>query len=192
MVRNADSQRTIASGLAPRLTRLALACLQLTLGLGLGLLLLEVILQLNPSLLLRGMAAAAPIESPLTVRQYSVRLSDADLFFWHGSVIRPIAEDDNLVEAEVDFRTDEFGFANHAPSGPTAEVVILGRSYSLGAQAAHPWPQQLAQLTGRAVTNLSQAAIGIDAKHSYLRRFGLARQPRWVILEVLPSMDLLG
>jgi hypothetical protein len=62
----------------------------------------------------------------------------------------------------------------------------------MGAQAAQPWPQRLAEITGLPVINLSQAASGLETKANYLRQFGLPRQPRWVVIEVLPSMDLMG
>jgi hypothetical protein len=158
----------------------------------LGLLLLEALLRANPRLLLRGMGAPASIEAPLQSLDYDVHLSDADLFFWHDDLIRPIDPAANDLEARVHFVTDEFGFPNQAPSPAATDVIVLGRSFSLGAQAADPWPRRLAALSGLRVTNLSQAASGIESKGNFLRRFGLARHPRWVIVEVLPSMDILG
>jgi hypothetical protein len=171
---------------------LAWALLQLSAGLLLGLVLLEAVLQVNPHLLLRGMGAPSPIDSPLTTENYAVHLSDADLFFWHSALIRPIPAADDDLEATVRFTTDEFGFPNPAPSLPHTDVIVLGRSFSLGAQAEAPWPALVAQSTGLQVTNFSQAASSIEAKRGYLTRFGAARHPGWVILEVLPSMDLLG
>jgi hypothetical protein len=168
------------------------ALLNIVLGLALGGLLLEATLQLNPQLLLRGMGAPGPIERPLQTLDYTVRLSDADLFFWHRALIRPIAAGADEVEAQVHFTTDELGFPNPVPSAPHSDVVVLGRSFSLGAQAAEPWPRRLEAMTGLQVTNLSQAANGIESKRTFLRRFGLPRQPRWVIVDVLPSMDILG
>jgi hypothetical protein len=69
---------------------------------------------------------------------------------------------------------------------------VLGRSYSVGANSTDPWPRVLSQQTGYTVLNLSQGASGIDLKRQYLERFGLMRHPRWVIVEVLPSMDIMG
>jgi|SRR5579859_101181 len=174
------------------LRRLLAAAVQLGLGLAAGLLLLEAVLRVNPHLLLRGMAAAAPIDAPLTASDYAVRFSDADLFFWHASLIHPIAPLQDQVEAQVHFETDEFGFANSAPLPARADIVVLGRSFSQGAQAADPWPRLFSQQSGEAVVNLAQPASGIELKHRYLQQFGFPRQPRWVVLEVLPSMDILG
>jgi hypothetical protein len=174
------------------LKRTLLAGLQMVLGLAAGLLLLEAVLRLNPHLLLRGMAASAPIDAPLTASDYTIRYADADLFFWHAALIQPVPPEQNQIEAQVHFETDEFGFPNASPLPPQAAVVVLGRSFSQGAQAADPWPRRLAQATGQAVVNLAQPASGIELKHQYLRQFGFPRHPRWVVLEVLPSMDILG
>ncbi len=174
------------------LKRLLAAALQMGLGLAAGLLLLEAVLRVNPHLLLRGMAAPAPIDAALTVSDYTVRQSEADLFFWHADLIRPIPPASDQVEARVHFETDEFGFPNSAPLPAQADMVVLGRSFSQGAQAASPWPRLLAAATGQAVVNLAQPASGIELKHRYLQQFGFPRRPRWVVLEVLPSMDILG
>ena len=165
---------------------------QVGLGLAAGLSLIEVTLQLNPGLLWNGMALPAPAEPPLTAKDYVVRYSDADVFYWSADKIRPVAPEADRIEAYVHFETDELGFANAAPLPPRADVVVLGRSYSLGAQAAEGWPRQVARQTGWQVVNLSQAGSGIDLKVQYLRNFGLPRHPRWVIVEVLPAMDILG
>ncbi len=169
-----------------------LAFAKLTLGLLLGLALLEVTLRADPALLLHGMGVPAPVDAPVTVSRYTVHLSDADLFLWSPELMRPIPAEQDQVEAEVRFETDEFGFPNAAPLPAQAEVVLLGRSYSLGAQAAQPWPRLFVEQTGWRVVNLSQTGAGIDLKRDYLRRFGWLRRPRWIILEVLPSMDVAG
>jgi len=180
--------------LPPRLRIKALMRAAATLAAGtlLGLALLEVVLYINPSLLLPGMAVPSPSDPRLEVREYDVRLSDADVFFWMPDRIRPISPEGDAVEARVRFETDELGFANAAPLPDEVDVVVLGRSYSLGAQAETPWPRLLVKRYGWRVMNLSQPGSGLDTKLSYLRRFGLPRNPTWVVLEVLPSMDVLG
>jgi hypothetical protein len=165
---------------------------QVVLGLTAGLGLIEITLQLNPGLLWNGMGLPAPAEPPLRVQDYDVRYSDGDLFYWSADKIQPIAPAANQLEAHVHFETDELGFANAAPVPPGVEVVVLGRSYSLGAQAAEAWPHRVARQTGWPVLNLSQAGSGIDLKAQYLRDFGQPRHPRWVVVEVLPPMDILG
>lgn len=174
------------------LKNLTAAALKLSLGILACLGLFEATLQANPALLLRGMALPAPVDPPIMTQVYDVRSSDADLFFWVPDLIRPIPPETDRVEAHVVFETDEFGFPNAAPLPAGVEVVVLGRSYSVGAQSSDPWPRALARLTGYKVLNLSQGASGIDLKRAYLERFGLLRRPRWVIVEVLPSMDIMG
>jgi hypothetical protein len=137
------------------------------------------------------MALPSPIDPPISVQAYDVHYSEADLFYWHPDLIWPIPPGADNLEARVRFETDEFGFPNAAPLPPRVEVVVLGRSYSMGAQAADPWPRRLAAQTGWPVLNLSQGGSGLDTKEAYLVRYGLPRQPSWVILEILPSMDVL-
>jgi hypothetical protein len=174
------------------LRRLALTSLRIALGSALGLLILETTLRANPHLLLRGMGLPAPVDPPITVQVYDVHYSDADIFFWIPGLIHPVPPEDDRREGTVRFETDEFGFPNAAPLSARVDVVVLGRSYSLGAQSADPWPRRLSEQSGWRVLNLSQPGSGIDIKREYLGRFGLPRQPRWVIVEVLPSMDIIG
>jgi hypothetical protein len=172
--------------------KLLLAFLRLTCGLVLGLALLELTLRANSTLLMRGMGAPAPVDEPVMVSRYTIRLSDADLYYWSPRLMRPIPPGEDRIEAEVRFETDEFGFPNAAPLPPRVDMVVLGRSFSLGAQAAAPWPRLFAEQSGWRVLNLSQAGSGADLKGLYLRRFGWLRQPRWVVVTVMPSLDVAG
>ena len=95
--------------------KLLLAFLRLTCGLVLGLALLELTLRANSTLLMRGMGAPAPVDEPVMVSRYTIRLSDADLYYWSPKLIRPIPPGEDRIEAEVRFETDEFGFPNAAP-----------------------------------------------------------------------------
>jgi hypothetical protein len=175
-----------------RFRNLVLITAQLCLGVMLGLVALELTVHINPSLLLRGMALPVPLDPPITVNSYAVHSSEADLFYWHANLIRPISAVDDKVEAQVRYETDEFGFPNAAPLPATVDVLVLGRSYSMGAQATEPWPRLLSQFGNLSVLNLSQAGAGIDTKQAYLETFGFPHHPKWVIIEVLPSMDIIG
>jgi hypothetical protein len=177
-----------------RLAVSVLSLLQLILGTVLGLLLLEFILRVNPPLLagLRGLGAPAPVDAPLSVAEYDVYYSDGDQFFWRPDLVRPIPPGEDRVEAHVRMETDEFGFRNTPPLPPTVDVVVLGRSFSLGAQNNSPWPVQLAESAGWKVVNLSQPGSSPEVKREYLARYGLPRQPRWVILEVEPPIDAIN
>lgn len=184
--------RADGKAVVSRLRSLTAAATKLSLGILAGLTLLEVTLRANPALLLRGMALPAPVDPPIQTQVYDVRSSDADLFFWVPDLIRPIPPEADKVEAHVRYETDEYGFPNAAPLPARVDVVVLGRSYSVGAQSSDPWPRVLSRRGGYSVLNLSQGASGIDLKRAYLEDFGLLRHPRWVIVEVLPSMDIMG
>jgi hypothetical protein len=172
--------------------RLAIALATLVSGTILGLLLLEAVLRCNPTLLPRGLAWAAPVDPPLTIQNYDVRYSDADAFHWRPDLIRPVAAADDRLEARVTYATDEYGFRNPAPLPTQVEAVILGRSISLAGHLDKPWPALLADRLGWQVSNLSLPGSGIRVKQSMLERYGLPRSPRWVVVEVVPSIDILG
>jgi hypothetical protein len=172
--------------------RLLLAALKGGIGLVIGLVILEATLRANPGLLFRGMAVPAPVDLPLTVREYDVRYSDADEIFWRPDLVQPVLPEDDRLEAHVRFETDEFGFRNKPPLPPTVDVVVLGLSISLGAQNARPWPDLLADQTGLRVLNLAQPGSGIEVKGDYMQRYGLPRRPRWVVVEVQPGIDIIG
>jgi hypothetical protein len=175
-----------------RLRRFVLALIYLITGTIFGLLFLEAILRCNPTLLQRGLALPFPVDHPLTIQTYDVRYSDADVFHWRPDLIRPVPEAADWLESHVIFETDEFGFRNSGPIPPDVDAVVLGRSISLAGHLAQPWPDLLAGRLNWQVFNLSQPGSGVQVKRSYLERFGLPRRPRWVIVEVVPSIDLLG
>ncbi|MEW5868013.1 MAG: hypothetical protein AB1894_01965 [Chloroflexota bacterium] len=161
-------------------------------GLALGLVLLETSLHLNPRLLLRGMAVPAPVYTPVQEQIYDVHYSDGDIFFWQPELVQPIPLTEDRLEGTVHFQTDEFGFPNQAPLPPQVDIIVLGRSHSLGAQASQPWTHQLMKSSGLSLLNLSQTGAGTSLKRDYLKKFGLPRQPRWAVVGILPALDIIG
>jgi hypothetical protein len=175
-----------------RIRRLALAFIYLVSGALLGLLLLEGVLRCNATLLQRGIGWPASVDLPLTVLKYDVRYSDADAFYWRPDLVRPVPRSANKLEARVTYETDEFGFRNQPPIPPQVDIVVLGRSISLAGHLSDPWPNLLERRMNGRVFNLSQPGSGVRVKNLLLERFGLPRHPRWVIIEVVPSIDILG
>ncbi len=167
------------------------ASLNIILGVVFGFGFLEAVFHTNPGLLFRGMSLPGPVDAPLTRQSYTVRYSDADVFYWRPDLVRPVARADDQVEAQVDLVTDEFGFRNQPPLPARVDVVVLGRSISLAAHLPQPWPTLLADQTGWQVLNLAQPGGGLLEKIEYLQRYGLPRRPRWVILEIAPSLDII-
>jgi hypothetical protein len=176
------------------LTGVVSSLLRRVLGIAAGLILLEILLHLNPPLLsgLRGLGAPAPVDTPLTVTEYDVYYSDGDQLFWRPDLVRPVPSAEDRLEAHVRLETDEFGFRNTPPLPAEADLIVLGRSFSLGAQSEAPWPIQLAGFSGWKVVNLSQPGSSPEVKRDYLIRFGLPRRPRWVIVEVEPPVDAMN
>ena len=167
------------------------ALLYLTSGTLLGLLLLEAIFHINPNVLPRGMELPFPVDQPIVSETYKVFYSDADLFFWHSDLIEPIHPENEGLEANVDYYLDQFGFPNLYPQSKKAEIIVLGRSFSMGAQASSPWIRQVETSLDVSILNLAQAGGGLSSKMVYLEKYGLPRSPEWIILEVLPSLDIL-
>lgn len=168
------------------------AIMNLLVGVILGLIFVEVVLRVNTELLLRGMALPAPIEPPVTRMEYDVRYSDGDSFLWRPDLVRPLKPGEDRLESHAEFQTDEFGFRNDPPLPAKVDVVVLGRSYSLGAQYTDPWPKLLSKQTGLQVLNLSEPGSGLAVKEEYLQRFGMPRRPGWVLLDVDPMQDIIG
>src|SRR4051794_25008938 len=150
------------------LFRIGFAVLNVVIGLGLGLLMLELTLRLNPSLTPKGIGPVAPLDPPLTTTSYDVRYSDGDSLSWSPELVRPISPQQDRTEVHVDFETDEFGFPNHGPIPETVDIVVLGRSYSAGAETTIAWPRRVSQLTGWKVLNLAQIGSGMDVKLNFL------------------------
>lgn len=172
------------------LKRLLAAALQMGLGLAAGLFLLELVVRLDPQLLIPGTPLPGSLDPPVASQTYTVRYSDGDTLFWRPDLVRPIPAAADQVEAVVTLQTDEFGFRNPPPIPAKVDVVVLGRSTSLGAQAAQPWPQQLAAATGWYVLNLAQPGGGLDTIHQVFKIYGQPRHPTWVIFEVAPRIDV--
>jgi lysophospholipase L1-like esterase len=72
------------------------------------------------------------------------------------------------------------------------DVVAIGDSFTWcsGLRAEDAWPAQLAPLLGRTVWNLGRGGIGLHEELQILRRFGLAKRPRVVILNFYEGNDL--
>jgi len=98
--------------------------------------------------------------------------------------------------AERSVVTDASGFCNPHASDPSGlaqvDVVAIGDSFTWcsGLRAADAWPAQLAPRLGRTVWNLGRGGIGLHEELQILRRFGLAKRPRVVILNVYEGNDL--
>jgi hypothetical protein len=175
-----------------RIRTLFTALIRLSAGAILALVALEAILQVNTHFLPRGVPAPAPIDAPLSETRYTVSYSDADVFLWRPDLVAQISPDEDKLEAQVVFQTDLFGFRNPPTPPEDVDIVVLGRSTSLGAPSARPWPQVLQTQSGLQVLNLAQSGATLEARFQYLCRYGLPRNPKWVIVEVNPPLDILG
>jgi hypothetical protein len=94
---------------------------------------LEIELRLNPALLFRGMGVPVALNPPIMSQVYDVHYSDGDIIYWQANLVRPIPDTEDRLEAHVTFQSDEFGFRNQPPLPEKVDIVVLGRSFTLGA-----------------------------------------------------------
>lgn len=91
--------------------------------------------------------------------------------------------------------TDAQGFCNPPDAGyerARFDIIAIGDSFTW-CHSVHPaevWPVVLARLSGRSVYNLGTPAIGLYEYLVILRRFGLPKQPRVVLMNVYEGNDL--
>jgi hypothetical protein len=100
--------------------------------------------------------------------------------------------DEGSVESIV---TDEMGFCNPPAASyqqVPIDVLAIGDSFTWchTVPPSTSWPAVLSGLSGRSVYNLGTPGIGLYEYLVILRRFGLSRQPRVVIMNVYEGNDL--
>ncbi len=165
---------------------------------------LEIGLRLVPSAIPPGLLARfqSEIRGPIA-RQRGLPTND-DVHFlprtdggpplrlWKPGARITMAYDD--VGSVPSVEMDEIGFPN--PPGlarqPAFEVVALGDSFTFCTNVTplETWPHQLAEITGAGVLNLGKGAIGPYAYLEILRAYGLAKQPRIVVMNLYEGNDL--
>jgi hypothetical protein len=162
------------------------------LGVGVALGLMELLLRTFPSLVPPLVRTNPPVRRVQAFRDetYDVRQSDGDLYFWMRGSIVPLPIDEDRVVARVHLTTDEYGFRNSPPEKATYGIVAVGDSYTFGHNVASPWPQRLAEYTGIDVLNLGEGDTGPQAQLDVLRKYGLKKQPQWVIMSYFEGNDL--
>jgi hypothetical protein len=87
---------------------------------------------------------------------------------------------------------DEIGFRNPAGTysdNEVIDIVTLGDSFTYGAGASQSWPDILRNETGLTVLNLGIGAVGSQYWVESFRRFGLAKNPRFVIVGTFDGND---
>lgn len=92
-------------------------------------------------------------------------------------------------------RMDEQGFCNPSRDAyPRARIDLLALGDSFTAcivfDAEETWPSQLGLRTGLSVYNLGRTGIGLYEHLQILKRFGLAKRPRFAVLNFYEGNDL--
>ncbi|MGB5211645.1 MAG: hypothetical protein WBN31_07535 [Gammaproteobacteria bacterium] len=100
--------------------------------------------------------------------------------------------DDGAVQSIV---TDELGFCNPPENSyqrPQIDIIAIGDSFTWchTVPPADSWPAVLSRLSGDSVYNLGIPSIGLYEYLVILRRFGLSKQPRVVVMNMYEGNDL--
>ncbi|MBN1994185.1 MAG: hypothetical protein JW953_15915 [Anaerolineae bacterium] len=89
---------------------------------------------------------------------------------------------------------DDIGFCNPPQQSyhlPEIDIITLGDSFTT-CHAVDPqdtWTSQLADLTGLSTYNLGQGGVGIHEYLQILKKFGLQKSPRIVIMNIYEGND---
>lgn len=152
----------------------------------------ELTLRLNPSWVPREVRVNPPVRRIKASKDitFEIRLSDGDLFYWMRGLIAPLPTEEDKVVANVHLVTDADGFRNFPPAKSHYDIVALGDSFTNAQTVATPWPQGLAEYLGTDVFNLGEAGSGPQQQQDILRRYGIKKQPQWVILAYFEGNDL--
>jgi hypothetical protein len=92
-------------------------------------------------------------------------------------------------------RMDDQGFCNPPRDSYQREgidLLALGDSFTacVVLDAGQTWPSQLGLQTGLSVYNLGRAGVGLHEHLQILKRFGLAKRPRFAVLNFYEGNDL--
>ena len=161
-------------------------------GAALALLAMELLLRAAPNLAPAEVRVNPPVRriEPHVDEVYDVRLSDGDLFHWLEGRIAPLNPEQDPVVARVLLEIDSNGFRNSAPVKNSYEVVVIGDSFTIAKNVAFPWPARLADYLGLDVLNLAQSAFGPQEELNVLERYGLQKQPTWIVMAFFEGNDL--
>jgi hypothetical protein len=87
------------------------------------------------------------------------QLGMGDLFFAESYLVRP-PDDPTIVLSRHRLAWDDDGFRVPAQPAQTYDILVLGDSYTEATNVALPYPDVLAELTGKAVRNLGFRGYG--------------------------------
>jgi hypothetical protein len=90
---------------------------------------------------------------------------------------------------------DQIGFCNPPGSNyqtASFDIMAIGDSFTTchGVRTHQMWSSQLAQLTGLSVYNLGRGKTGVHEHLQLLKKYGLAKSPRIVIMNIYEGNDL--
>lgn len=112
-----------------------------------------------------------------------------DILFWQSEYIAPLENPDEILSVHR-LRLDELGFRIPANPSDNYDVVVLGDSFTEGANVATPWTDTFAQVSGLRTRNLGFRGYGIRHHTWTWQEYGSQENPEVLIIGFFGGNDV--
>jgi len=112
-----------------------------------------------------------------------------DILFWQSEYIAPVPQPDEILSVHR-LQLDDIGFRLPATPATTYEAVILGDSFTEGANVGLPYPDIFARTSGLSTRNLGFRGYGIRHYLWTWQQYGIAENPDVLIIGFFGGNDL--
>ena len=117
------------------------------------------------------------------------RSGNGDILFWQSEYIAPLENPDEILSVHR-LPVDEDGFRLPANPSDEYDVVVLGDSYTEGANVARPWSDVFAEASGLHTRNLGFRGYGIRHHAWVWQEFGIQENPDVLIIGFFGGNDV--
>lgn len=117
------------------------------------------------------------------------RSGNGDILFWQSEYIAPLEDPDEILSVHR-LRLDEYGFRLPARVSNNYDVVVLGDSYTEGANVAMPWSDAFAESSGLSTQNLGFRGYGMRHYVWTWQEFGIQENPDVLIIGFFGGNDV--
>lgn len=120
-----------------------------------------------------------------------LRLSHTYQYESYGGLVPALPEASDQVLSKASFITDSSGYRNQEPLLADYVVVVSGDSFTSHAVEPDPWPSRLARQLNVPILNLGLQGYGPQNQVEAILRFGISKNPRYIIIGYYEGNDLL-
>ena len=119
------------------------------------------------------------------------RSGNGDILFWQSEFVEPLDNPEEILSVHR-IRIGEDGFRLPEKPSEQYDVVVLGDSYTEGANVARPWSDIFASDSDLATRNLGVRGYGITHYTWVWQEYGIEENPNVVILGFFGGNDVLS